>query len=912
MRRAAATGSEPTDCARRSRSPSRLPRSAAPAPCGSRAGSSAAAPPAAQPRAQRAPALSFLTSFAAVAVGLGAARAATTNYVPVLLQQIADRPALIGVAMLSNALAGFAVPLVAGACADRGSSRAALIIGGVTLSAGALTAVALGSASTYLLLALAAGGVYVGLNVAQTAHRTLIPEQFDDVARPRATSAQELAQLVGALAGTVVGGLLVLAAPAALFVAVAAILVLSAIPTLRMAEVRRAAPPSVAPRGRKLRLAAVLRRPGARGLLLAQALWVMSYVGVAPFFALYAGHVLGLGPAAAGGMLAGFGLLTGAGMLLAGRVGPERVRVALAGGAALLGTGLTLAATGSALTAVAAPFAVAAVGAGMVSSLGFAYYSRFIPHGESGRYSGAFFAVRAVAAAVAVPVAGLTVQVSGSYRGVLALGPLALVAVAPILLAERRNAASNRRRPLRRVVAVMPVYRSDRFAEVALATAAHVDRIVLVDDGAPEPIHSRVEAFAAARGMDLVQMGANHGKGSAVAAGIEKALAMRPEPDAVLVLDSDGQHPADRIPAFVDAATEADVVVGNRSDHRAMPPARRVANAAASTAISLSARRRLPDSQNGMRLIRTELVRRVAFPAGRYEAESRHLRDLVRARAKIAWVEIPAVYDGEPSDFRPARDSLRVAREIVLPRRASGPLLWRDAPSYDPGAWMLRLASMVLLGVAGAAALTALQPLDERLFLLVNALGDGPEWLYAALDPHSRNYALMTVLVVLASVGLRRPLRHVLGAAVAIVLAAFVADLVLEAIQLTVDRPRPEEALGAQAALSHDRSWAHIPSFPSGHLVVTAAMVAAAGMTVRGLRPVLLSYLAAIAITRVMFGAHFPLDVLFGTAIGWEVGLVAVAMTKAVGLLPGAGGRPRTLPPVVAAGKSAAGTGRLS
>lgn len=51
-------------------------------------------------------ALAFLLSFSAVAVGLGAARAATTSYVPVLLEEIAQRPGLIGLTMLSNALMG--------------------------------------------------------------------------------------------------------------------------------------------------------------------------------------------------------------------------------------------------------------------------------------------------------------------------------------------------------------------------------------------------------------------------------------------------------------------------------------------------------------------------------------------------------------------------------------------------------------------------------------------------------------------------------------------------------------------------------------------------------------------------------------------------------------------------------------
>ena len=54
------------------------------------------------------------------------------------------------------------------------------------------------------------------------------------------------------------------------------------------------------------------------------------------------------------------------------------------------------------------------------------------------------------------------------------------------------------------------------------------------------------------------------------------------------------------------------------------------------------------------------------------------------------------------------------------------------------------------------------------------------------------------------------------------------------------------------------------------------------------LRAPLLGYLAAVAVTRMTFGAHFPLDVLIGTVVGRQVGLFAVALTRAGRLLPAA------------------------
>jgi undecaprenyl-diphosphatase len=250
---------------------------------------------------------------------------------------------------------------------------------------------------------------------------------------------------------------------------------------------------------------------------------------------------------------------------------------------------------------------------------------------------------------------------------------------------------------------------------------------------------------------------------------------------------------------------------------------------------------------------------------------------------------MPAIYEGEPSSFRPLADTLRVARAILAPapRRAAGtPAEASAGVRRAAGEWAPRIALAMLFAWTVAAALPLLAGVDERLFLAINGLGDGPEWLYAALDPHSRNYLLLAAAATLAVLLATRRLRYAGGALLAMALAGVFADLVLEVIQLGVDRPRPEEALGAEAQRSHDRHWSHIPSFPSGHLMVTTALVVAASAMAPLLRIPAFVYLAAIAVTRITFGAHFPLDVVIGTIVGWQVGLAAVAVTRAGRLLP--------------------------
>jgi undecaprenyl-diphosphatase len=305
--------------------------------------------------------------------------------------------------------------------------------------------------------------------------------------------------------------------------------------------------------------------------------------------------------------------------------------------------------------------------------------------------------------------------------------------------------------------------------------------------------------------------------------------------------------------------------------------------------------RRLRDTQNGMRLFRADALRDVQPPPGRYEAETRHLKALLRRGHDVAWVPMPTIYDGEPSSFRPVVDSARVMRAILAPAGSAPPAASASAVVGVARDWAPRLALGVLFAWSVAAALPLLGRFDEQLFLAINGLGDGPEWVYQAIDPHSRNYLLLAATAMLAVLAATRRPRYALGALVAMAFAGVFADLVLEVIQLGVDRPRPEEALGAEVMRSHDRHWSHIPSFPSGHLIVTTALVATAAAMAPRLRPALFVYVAAVAVTRITFGAHYPLDVVVGALLGWEVGLFTVAVMRAARLVPVPGADAATL-----------------
>jgi membrane-associated phospholipid phosphatase/MFS family permease len=837
----------------------------------------------------------LLFAFSLVAVGAGTARALTTSYLPVLLDSIDDAPALIGAVMSVNAVSGFAVPLAVGLWSDRREAtglgrRLPFMIGGAGLAAGGLVAIGLGNGTSYIALGLAAAVAYIGLNALTTAHRAVVADDLTDARRPAATSAQEIGAALGAGAAVGIGGALIEPAPGVAFALAAIVLGASALPTLivtRRLGLGSAERPR--PRGGVRRsLLGALRMPGAREVLLAQTLWVFAYAALPAFFVLYALEELDLELGVAGILPLAFGIFIAGGMALAARTRPERVHRTLLAGAALLGAGLLGAGMTTSLAPVAALLAPAALGAGVVTSLGFPYFARFVPEGEAGGYSGVFFAGRGVASAAALPLAGFAIEVSGTYRSVLLLGGTALVAIVPLAIAQRRRTAEllPRMRPSS-LAAVIPVFASPRAAEVARATLRHVDEVVLVDDGAPPQIARSLAPLAADERVRMLTLRDNGGKGTAVAAGVRHLLDEGRWPDAIVVLDSDGQHDPERIPALIAAADTTDAVIGWRRDRAGMPILRRAGNRAASLALLAATGSWIPDTQNGMRLLRTDALRRVPLPDGGYDAESRHLRALLVEGHRVGSVEVPTIYDGEPSHFRPFADSIAVLRALLFrPEPAEETDVAPHGRFAVPRDWAPWLGVLVAASIAIGFVLPVIQPIDHALFRAINGLGDGPEWLYQVLDPHARNYAVLFALAVLASAVVLRRLRYIVGAAIAVLLAGYVAGVALELVKVFIERARPEEVLGSDVLLSESRTWSHLASYPSGHMIVTAALATVAGAIAPWLRGPLVAYVAAVGFSRVLFGSHFPLDVVVGTVLGYEFGLFTVAMVASARLLP--------------------------
>jgi membrane-associated phospholipid phosphatase len=63
-------------------------------------------------------------------------------------------------------------------------------------------------------------------------------------------------------------------------------------------------------------------------------------------------------------------------------------------------------------------------------------------------------------------------------------------------------------------------------------------------------------------------------------------------------------------------------------------------------------------------------------------------------------------------------------------------------------------------------------------------------------------------------------------------------------------------------------------------MAITAALAVALALAFPRLRTLLWGYVAAVAFTRVMFGAHFPFDVVAGTALGTASALMVASAAQ--------------------------------
>jgi glycosyltransferase involved in cell wall biosynthesis len=110
-----------------------------------------------------------------------------------------------------------------------------------------------------------------------------------------------------------------------------------------------------------------------------------------------------------------------------------------------------------------------------------------------------------------------------------------------------------------RTVAVIPAYNeADTIGTVIEETAAHVEEVVVVDDGSSDGTAS----IARDCGATVIEHVFNTGVGGAVRTGYQYAI--EHDYEFVLQVDGDGQHDPAYIPELLEQAADNDMVIASR------------------------------------------------------------------------------------------------------------------------------------------------------------------------------------------------------------------------------------------------------------------------------------------------------------------------------------------------------------
>ena len=185
----------------------------------------------------------------------------------------------------------------------------------------------------------------------------------------------------------------------------------------------------------------------------------------------------------------------------------------------------------------------------------------------------------------------------------------------------------------------------------------------------------------------------------------------------------------------------------------------------------------------------------------------------------------------------------------------------------SPWVWLIPAFTLV------AAAVILLFDTNRSLFLIVNHWGRGEFgttfWANATI--------LGDTLVAFSLLGLlarKRP-----DIIWALLIAALFATVWVHALKPLFDNLRPLAVLGSDM-INVIGVELHRNSFPSGH--TTTAFTLAGVICLRGIHPALaitVLLLATLAgISRVVVGAHWPIDILAGALGGWIAAVLGVAM----------------------------------
>ena len=198
-----------------------------------------------------------------------------------------------------------------------------------------------------------------------------------------------------------------------------------------------------------------------------------------------------------------------------------------------------------------------------------------------------------------------------------------------------------------KIVTIIPAYNEERNIKDVIKGALKYSDVIVVDDGSVD----NTSNIAKQSGAYLIKHKKNRGKGAAIKTGFKKALDNKY--DIFILIDGDGQHNPDFIPALISKMGNADVVIGSRfkkDDPDNMPLQRKLSNKLTTKLVKFLTGYHITDSQSGFRSFSRDAARVfVDIPYDDYVYESEMFYQASKQKMVIKEEKISCSYKDEES-----------------------------------------------------------------------------------------------------------------------------------------------------------------------------------------------------------------------------------------------------------------------
>lgn len=218
-----------------------------------------------------------------------------------------------------------------------------------------------------------------------------------------------------------------------------------------------------------------------------------------------------------------------------------------------------------------------------------------------------------------------------------------------------------------KIFIVIPVYNEEKHIGSVLSEIRKEKLpIIVIDDGSSDDSKVKIQNAKTKfkiKNLTVLKHRINLGKGAAMKTGAEAAFALGAE--AIIFMDSDGQHDPANLQAFVENLKKHEFVVGSRNLSYGVPLVRYLGNKFASLLVSQLFGLYVSDLLCGYRGITKAAYKKLYWKSGGYGVETEMIVRAALAGVKVKEVNVSTKYHDAHKGVT-IMDAINILFDVVL------------------------------------------------------------------------------------------------------------------------------------------------------------------------------------------------------------------------------------------------------